>query len=160
MDFKKCFKCKINKPIEMFYKHPKMADGYVNKCKECNKKDVRKNRAAKIDYYREYDRARANAPDRVEARKLYAQTDGGKEAFKKASKKWKELNQVKRAAHIIVGNAIRSGKLDKKYECSECGKKDGRVHGHHDDYSKPLDVRWLCARCHSDWHKVNGEAKM
>jgi len=144
MDFKKCFKCKVNKPIEMFYKHPKMADGYVNKCKECNKKDVRKNRAAKIDYYREYDVARA----KTETRKKLA---------KNTTKQWQELNQVKRAAHIIVGNAVRNGRLEKKYECSECGKKDCIIHGHHDDYTKPLDVRWLCAACHSAWHKENGE---
>ena len=144
MDFKKCFKCKVNKPIEMFYKHPKMADGYVNKCKECNKKDVRKNRAAKIDYYREYDVARA----KTETRKKLA---------KKQHVKWKELNQVKRAAHIMVGNAVRDGRLKKQYECSSCGKTDCVIHGHHDDYTKPLDVRWLCAVCHSVWHKENGE---
>jgi hypothetical protein len=40
---KKCFKCGIEKELDEFYKHPKMADGHLNKCKDCNKKDVKDN---------------------------------------------------------------------------------------------------------------------
>lgn len=52
---KDCFKCKKRKNLNEFYKHPQMPDGRVNKCKECNKKDVRNNYQDKIDEKRKYD---------------------------------------------------------------------------------------------------------
>lgn len=55
---KYCFKCGIKKDLEEFYKHPQMPDGRVNKCKECNKKDVRENLHKKKKYYAKYDRKR------------------------------------------------------------------------------------------------------
>lgn len=60
-------------------------------------------------------------------------------------------------AHNSVNNAIRDGRLVKYDLCEECGS-DFHVEGHHDDYDKPLDVRWLCAACHKQWHADHGEA--
>lgn len=151
---KECFKCKAIKALEEFYKHPNMPDGRVNKCKECNKKDVRKNRKKNIDYYREYDKGRANNPNRVSARELYAKTPAGQIAHAKARKKYSESNMIKKAASTMVGNAVRDKKIIKS-PCEICGSKY-RIHGHHDDYSKPLSVRWLCSKHHSQWHKENG----
>jgi len=58
----------------------------------------------------------------------------------------------------MVTNAVRDGKIIKPDSCEQCGTT-GRLHGHHDDYSKPLKVRWLCVACHHQWHAKYGEAK-
>ena len=53
-----CFKCGKEKDLDEFYKHPQMPDGHVNKCKECNKQDVKANYGKKSEQYREYDKHR------------------------------------------------------------------------------------------------------
>lgn len=64
------------------------------------------------------------------------------------------------AAQNIAEKAIERGVLIPK-PCEVCGAngvmKDGRreVQAHHDDYNKPLDVRWLCQKHHHEWHKHN-----
>lgn len=146
-----CKTCETELPEDTgFYAHD-------NTCKECRKAKVRANRKAKIDYYREYDKKRANRPDRVEARKEYAKTPEGIAAGNAAKYRWAEANQKKRWVANAVNNAIRDGKLQKFDSCEECGKTDCRIEGHHDDYSRPLDVTWLCSACHRKWHKENGE---
>lgn len=154
---KECFKCGVLKELKEFYKHAQMADGHLNKCKECNKKDVKENRVLKIDYYTEYERNRANLPHRIKARSDYAKTEGGKIAGIRGKKKWISDNLIKRAASTIVGNAVRDGKLFKPTNCESCGLNHRIIHGHHDDYSYPMTVRWLCPKCHNKWHKENGK---
>lgn len=136
--YKVCFKCGISKTLLEFYKHSRMKDGHVNKCKECSKADVLTNRCLKIEYYREYDRERGS---RQHISYL-------KEYRIKYPKKYK--------ATTIVNNAIRSGKLI-RCQCVICG--DINSHGHHSDYDKPLDLIWFCAAHHSEWHVKNGEGK-
>lgn len=135
---KKCFKCDSIQPLSNFYKHKEMLDGYLNKCKECTKRDSQQNRLLKIDYYRAYDRARGNRQS------------------SQYTLNWRKKNLAKYQAQTLVGNLLRAKKI-KKQPCEVCGKT--KSHAHHDDYSKPFDVRWLCAAHHSEWHKENGEGK-
>ncbi len=53
-------------------------------------------------------------------------------------------------ARTKVANAIYSGRLEREC-CERCGSGEN-IHAHHDDYTKPLDVRWLCASCHKQHH--------
>jgi hypothetical protein len=56
---------------------------------------------------------------------------------------------VHATAHDILNAAIKSGRI-KRGPCEVCGKP--KAHGHHDDYSKPLEVRWLCQKHHMQHH--------
>lgn len=145
---KKCKQCEIELTASNCYK------GH-SKCKNCYIVSVKENRLNNIDYYLEYDRRRASLPKRVAARLKYSATENGKEALRRGKAKWSESNILKRAVHIIVGNAVRDGLLIKPENCSSCGKDDVRIHGHHCDYAKPMDVLWMCSSCHCAWHKVN-----
>jgi hypothetical protein len=139
MKKKECFKCGEVKFLSDFYKHSQMKDGHVNKCKECNKSDVNKNRSKNIDFYRKYDRDRGNRQSKNHCPEYRA----------------KYPNKYK--AHTLVNSAIICKRLFKE-PCIICGSKE-KLHAHHDDYLKPLNVRWFCCAHHSQWHRDNGEAK-
>jgi transposase-like protein len=77
-------------------------------------------------------------------------------AQKRGSAAWQSRNREKRSAHIAVGNAVSAGRLVKPSACETCAA-ECNPHGHHDDYSKPLVVRWLCGPCHRAWHRKYDE---
>lgn len=65
------------------------------------------------------------------------------------NKNWRKRNPDKVNAHSKVNYALRKGLLN-KLPCEICGEK--QVHAHHEDYSKPLEVVWLCKSCHKSLH--------
>lgn len=75
----------------------------------------------------------ARHPDRVKAQK----------------KKYEQANRAAHLAHRAVESAIRRGRLV-RLPCESCG--DPKSQGHHADYSKRLEVRWLCRPCHAAHH--------
>ena len=134
---KTCFKCQSEKPSSEFYAHRGMRDGLLGKCKTCTKKDANDNRRKRIDYYRQYDRERAKLPERVAL-------------AISVTRAWRAQDARRAAAHSAVARAIRKGFLYKD-SCARCGSINSMAH--HEDYSKPLDVVWLCAPCHKQRHK-------
>jgi hypothetical protein len=138
---KKCFKCNEIKDLSEFYRHKAMGDGHLNKCKECTKKDSDDNFKRKmldpVWQVKERERQRLKEAKR---------RDSG------LTKKYKRVSISSEARKEKYGeylNAIKYGKLT-PMPCEVCGKQ--KTQGHHEDYSKPLDVVWLCVRHHQDRH--------
>lgn len=150
---KTCKGCGALKSLEGFYRHSKMADGHLNYCKECKRSEMRSRHIANPGKRRAYDRRRFQEDPRVRERhKRYQKTEAGKLAMRKSKLKWQEANSEKRAAHIILGNAVARGEIVKPSACEKCGER-GNIHGHHDDYTRPLDVVWVCPKCHANIHE-------
>lgn len=148
---KECFKCKEVKPYADFYKHKKMTDGYLGKCKSCTKSDVHKNREENIERIRAYDRNRPNKIDRAKQSSEYHKTKKGKEVSLKSLREYRMKNPLRYKANCAVSNALRDGRLFRPLFCEKCGVSC-KPQGHHDDYTKPLSVRWLCFSCHNEFH--------
>ena len=145
-----CKVCGVTSDVAEFY------TGVTNRCKECHKKKVKENREEKSEYYKSYDAKRFQEDPKVKERhKIYQKTEAGKSAMKAGRDKWVSQSPEKRAAHVILGNAVRNSMILKPDFCSKCGKKEvsRKIHAHHHDYTKPVDVTWLCAQCHKDEHK-------
>jgi hypothetical protein len=151
---KVCRECNIEKSFSEFYKHAAMSDGHLNKCIPCVKSRVSKHRAINLEAIRSYDNKRSKEPHRVQARNVYMQTEAGKLAKKRATEAYHKRYPMAYAAHVMARNAIRDGRLATESCCSVCGSTK-KIEGHHDDYTKPFDLRWLCEQCHKTWHKNN-----
>lgn len=153
---KTCLKCGEHKPLTEFYKHKQMADGHLNKCKECAKSGAIKHRDDNIEKVRAYDRERGSLPHRVAARNEYQKTDAYKVSQQKSLKKYFSNHPERRAAQTALGNAVRDGRLTPWPVCAlpEC---NAAPEAHHPDYSHPLDVVWLCGHHHKQAHKLSRE---
>jgi len=148
-DSKSCKKCGEAKPLADFYARQ-------STCKSCYKKRVKENRVANVEYYREYDRKRANQPERVAARAAYSKTAEYRSSHLKANNLYRNRKQEMARARAIVGKAVARGKLD-KLPCWVCGAANSEAH--HADYSAPLAVTWLCDKHHKETHKMANELR-
>jgi ribosomal protein S27AE len=68
-------------------------------------------------------------------------------------KKWRDNNKNKTKAHRLLNRAIHNGAIKRK-PCENCGEV--KVEAHHDDYNKPLEVKWLCHQHHNELHYSRG----
>ena len=135
---KPCYTCNKEKPLSDFYPNKGMNDGHVNQCKLCEK-----------EYKKRYTRENTE-----KVRKL--QKENRKKhhsAIMEGKRIWRKNNPTKHTAHMVVSNAVLRGVLIKQ-PCEVCRSTE-KIHAHHDDYLKPLDVRWLCTIHHGEWHDKN-----
>ncbi len=126
MDEKECVHCGQVKDLGDFYKNKKAKDGLASWCRVCTD-----------TFAAAY---RKSHPERV------------KETQRQRHIRWRAENPEKRRANKAVRRAIKSGKLVRPDKCEDCGGLPP-IEAHHDDYSKVLDVDWLCRRCHVGRHK-------
>lgn len=140
---KVCFKCGETKALGEFYVHKMMADGHLGKCKACCLAYARQRLIENPEAIAASERKRNAKP----ARKAYAL------AMLRAARK---ASPEKSRARDLVFRAIKDGKILRK-PCEHCGKEP--AHAHHADYSKPLDVTFLCVRCHHNEHRRMREAE-
>ena len=86
---------------------------------------------------------------RKAAKRYYQQCDKAK--HQKLSQAWRRRNGEKSRAHFKAQRALKNGAIQRQ-PCEVCNT-DIFLHMHHDDYAKPLEVRWLCALHHAQLHK-------
>lgn len=96
-----------------------------------------------------YYRTASQRKRQREYMKTYRKKDSYKRMQREAQKRWASRNPEKIKAKTLVNYAIEIGKLTRQ-PCEICGEV--KSHAHHEDYSKPLDVRWLCSLHHSQQH--------
>ena len=123
MPIKKCKDCGQEKAINEFY-------GVQGECKDCTKLRVKR--------YSHSERGKEMASK-------WWKTEKGREKQRRHRLRFRKENPEKHKAHYLAMSALRRGIL-KKQPCEKCLSK--KVEMHHDDYSKPLEVRWLCQKHH------------
>jgi ribosomal protein S27AE len=135
-----CPSCEQTLTADLFAKNRSRPNGLGAYCLACNRRKQAAERARRGEGYREM-------------RRRYRASEKGRAAYGRYVPKhpWQKWAQA------LVWREIDAGRMTKPETCSECGK-GGLVDGHHDDYAKPLEVRWLCRWCHQEWHRLNGEA--
>lgn len=134
-DERKCCVCKEVKSEEDFYLSTRY--GRQAQCKACHRQTNRKHKQENSELYKHYSREHYRK---------------NKQQYKVRDRRY---SKNKANAVSAVFYAIKKGKLTRK-PCEVCGAE--KADAHHDDYAKPLEVRWLCRSHHVQWHVKHGEA--
>lgn len=96
---------------------------------------------------------RANHKEKTaDYQKAYLQTESGKATHKR----YRQGHPEKIKAHQAVYIVTRNGSLKRSAFCEIC-RLPAKTHGHHVDYTKPLEIEWLCRKCHVEVHKRRKE---
>ncbi|USL89278.1 homing endonuclease [Bacillus phage vB_BceH_LY2] len=173
-----CKTCSIEKQIEDFDLLSKpRKDGTLGRRTVCSSCEQERKRKVKREYYlkneeyikekqREYrvnnrdkryeyqkEWQRKNKDKLAQYQKKYFESDKGIQKRREATNRYrfKPENKIKEEARMLVKKAISEGELVRPDYCSKCGV-EAYVECHHKDYTKPLEVDWLCKPCHEEEH--------
>jgi hypothetical protein len=147
---KVCPGCHEEKRIEEYYVSK-------SQCKTCCKARDKRYREANRARLNEYDRQRNKAEHRVADRAKRASTGKGRASMRQRREKFVETNPLKRSAHVAVRAALKRGEM-RREPCQFVELATGQrcyakaTEGHHEDYTKPLEVVWLCKKHHDERH--------
>jgi hypothetical protein len=130
---KVCARCGETKPLSVFRRCAKSATGTQSYCRPCQDEAAR-------------ERYRANKERMKRSSVEWQRANPGR--MRRITLAWRLANPEKVEAHRLAKNALRRGEIVKLDACEDCGA-GGLLHGHHEDYSRPLDVTWLCPGCHA-----------
>lgn len=160
-EFIRCTKCEVERARAEFDKDPRKRNGLKSTCKECgrtySREWTRKNRkrnAEKAKAWREANPTRVRKATRKWQRE-------NMDLVVEQGRKYRAADPERYRAHNRLSKAVSTGKLAKPSKCERClqSKTSRQLDGHHRDYSKPLEVQWLCRQCHKDRHREEqGEA--
>ena len=156
----KCTMCERILPLSEFYKSKIAKRGHEGKCKKCryeqfkqwsknNKDKIRANCIKYQEVNKDKIRERKKIYQKQYAQKHYIEY---RQKIIEYQKQYAKKYPSKARARGIVKNHIKYGKIKRPTICSCCNRKDV-IHAHHEDYSKPLEIIWLCASCHRLLHK-------
>lgn len=145
---KLCGQCSQSKPLTEFFGSTRLSDGYRSICKVC---DLARNRE-----WRAANRNRRNEGDRLRRmrRKLAVPPPSRPSWNTRVS----EVRRIIDKAGSEVRRAISRGELARPESCQWCAVSGKRIYAAHRDYSRPLDVVWLCNSCHTRWDKAEPKA--
>jgi len=143
--YKRCTKCGETKPLDEFHRDSARPDGRRNDCKVCH--------GALVKRIGERSDVRARRTQRDRKRRT---ENPGYEREKQRRHAERHPEKAKARNYVLV--AVYQGRLQKPEACEDCGEKVEMVdlHGHHEDYSKPYDVEWVCRSCHVERHRTDG----
>lgn len=145
METKRCVICGETKSLDQFNKGShRSKDGKSPYCRHCSNEKSRK-------YHREHvaqihERHRRNYWANPEWYRLLA-LQWQRENLDYARQQ-KRVSIEACRAQWKVKEAVRTGRLIRPTKCPRCGEQRLKIHAHHIDYTKPLDVEWMCSRCH------------
>jgi hypothetical protein len=147
---KQCTCCGIEKSTKEFYKKTMGLYGLHAECKTCLKE--------KNKIYREENPEKIKIRDRCYAARLKEQygesnTHSHVRIAERSLIGFERYAETKMQllAGSLLNYGIRIGMIEKPDKCSNC-RKIKEIQGHHSDYSKPLEVVWVCTECHAKLH--------
>lgn len=145
---KQCSRCKNALPKSEFYLDSRSKDGLRSDCRSCVAESVKRYRENNPEKVRQQNAAyRANLPKSKRRENVARYMRNNRDKLTEKNRQWRKDNPEIALAHSRVFHALRKGEIIRPSSCERCGGS-GRIEASHTDYSKPLDIEWLCVRCH------------